>query len=142
MGNAIWLLRVLPDWFLTTVADPFSAGALSLVPAVGTVSLAVGLIIAVIQRHRGLLLFLLPFLFSECLVALAGIMRGQVSSDGATILQVALLAFLAIQVGICGYLTYRLKGARWAGTALSIFSIAYAAFSMFVATMSFTDTWL
>jgi hypothetical protein len=141
MGNAIWLITALPGWYLAAVAAPFSAGALTLVPAIGSVSLAVGLILGAIQRRRGLLLFLIPLVLSEGLVAIAGLLRGQVPSD-SVLLEPSLLGFIAVQFAVAGYLIYRMRGARAAASAFSVFSVTYAAFGGFVAAMSFTDQWV
>jgi len=142
MNNAIWLLTALPTWYSEGAAHPFSGGALTLVPAIGLLSLLIGIIMGAIARRRGLLWFLLPFAFSECLVCVAGVMRGRVPYSQSAPLEIALYIFLAAQVAVCGYLIYRLKGARISATALAIFSVTYAVAGMFVAGMSFTDNWL
>ena len=142
MNNAIWLLGALPSWFFDRATHPFSAGALTLIPAIGLLSLALGVITGAIKRRRDLLWFLLPSALSQGLVAIAGIMRGQVPYSGITALTVGILTFMAAQFIICGYLIYRVKGARVSATALSVFSVTYATFSVFVAGMSFTDNWI
>ena len=139
MDSALWLVLALPAWYFATLTSPFSAGALTLVPALGAISLAAGVVLAVKSRQRRLAIFLIPFAFSEVLVAVAGALRGQV--DGFTA-NAILMTFLAMQVGFSGWLVYRLKGARTAASALAIFSITYALFGAFIAVMSFADTWL
>ena len=141
MNNAIWLLAALPLWYFSAVTVPFSAGALTVVPALGALSLAIGAVLGVIQRRRRLLLFVLPFAFSEILVAVAGVMRGHVPVTGDAVLNVGLLVFFAAQIAISGYLIYSIKGARASAAALGVFSVSYAAFGVFVAAMSFTDNW-
>lgn len=39
MGNAIWLFFALPEWYFSTILQPFSAGPLTVIPALGIVSL-------------------------------------------------------------------------------------------------------
>jgi hypothetical protein len=141
MGNAIWLITALPVWYGSALIAPFSAGFLTLVPAVGSLSFAAGVILGAIKRRRELLLFSIPFVLSEALVAIAGLLRGRVLY-GSAFLDVLLLAFIALQFAIAGYLIYRIKGARTSATALGVFSVTYAAFGTFVARMSFTDRWL
>jgi hypothetical protein len=142
MNNAIWLLTVLPNWYLEGATHPLSAGALTLIPAIGLLALAVGLILGAIKRRRELLWFLFPFALSEGLVAIAGIFRGSVPYGASTGLSIFFLVYLAAQLVAFGYLIYHIKGARTAATALSIFSLSYALFATFVAGMSFTDSWL
>lgn len=141
MGNAIWLLTALPSWYFGAASTPFSGGALTVVPAVGVLSLVVGTIMGVIQRRRALLWFLVLFALSEMLVVIAGLMRGQVRPMSAS-LNVWLYVFLGLQLALSGYLIYRIRGARTSATALSVFSVTYAATATFVAAMSFTDSWL
>lgn len=147
MANAIGLLVAVPLWYLLTVGFPLAAGALTLVPAAGTLSLGLGVVLGAIRQRRDLLLFLLPFALSEILVGVAGAMRGQVrigEADPALVDLVhgGLFIFMAVQVAISAYLVYLLKGARSSAIALAIFTVTYAAFAAFVATMSFSDTWL
>jgi hypothetical protein len=52
------------------------------------------------------------------------------------------LRFLGVQLMICGYLLYRLIGARLEASILSFFCMTYALFAAFIATMAFSDTWL
>ena len=141
MANAIWLLMALPSWYFGAASNPFSGGALTLVPAVGALSLIVGTILGVIQRKRDLLWFLVLFALSEMLVVIAGVMRGQVRPMSGP-LNVWLYVFLGLQLVLSGYLIYRIKGARTSATALGVFSVTYAATATFVAAMSFTDSWL
>ena len=84
-----------------------------------------------------MLLFALPFLASECFVAFAGWQRGQVPDEGWIN-----LGFLAAQLTLVIVLIVYAKGARGPALALSVFSLSYALFAAFVASMSFTDNWL
>jgi hypothetical protein len=143
MGNAIWLFTALPSWYLGAALAPFSAGALTLIPAVGLLSLIIGVILGAVQRRRQLMWFLLLFVSSEVLVAISGVMRGQVSPSGpANLLDAGLLIFLGAQFAVSGFLIYRVKAARASASALGVFSVTYAAAAIFVAAMSFTDNWL
>jgi hypothetical protein len=149
MANAIWLVVALPLWYLVAfvaLAAPLAAGPLPLIPAAGTLSLGVGVFLAKRQPQRGLLLFLVPFGLSEALVALAGLMRGQ-AREGQTdallhFVNGSMFVFIAFQATLCAYLVFRLRAARSSAIALAIFSMTYAAFAVFVAAMSFSDSWL
>lgn len=143
MGNAIWLLTALPTWYLGAAMAPFSAGVLTLLPAVGLLALLGGGVLGFIKRRRDLFWFLALFAASELLVAIAGLMRGQVRPSGSEIaLSTGMLLFLAAQCVASGYLVYRIKGSRVAASAFGFFCITYAAAATFVAAMSFTDNWL
>ncbi|WP_333570998.1 hypothetical protein [Sphingomonas sp.] len=143
MGDAIWLFTALPTWYLGAAMMPFSGGVLTLVPAIGLFAFAVGIVLCAIMRRRALLWFLALFAASELLVALAGIMRGEVRAVGSsTPLSLGLNLFLGAQILASGYLIYRIKGARAPAAALSVFSVTYAATAAFVASMSFSDSWL
>lgn len=138
MGNAIWLAVAVPRWFFEGALRPFSAGILSLIVFIGTVCLLIGAICGLIQRHKKLLLFLLPLIASEILVIISGFYRGQVPSGGGK----WMLVFLVTEALMAGFLVYRLKGARVSASFLAIFCVAYAWFASFVAGMSFSNIWL
>jgi hypothetical protein len=139
MGNAIWLFFALPDWYFSSILAPFSAGVLSMIPAAGIVCLLVGGVWGAVKRRLGLLIFLLLPLLSQVLVAVAGYMRGEVDSDTSG---VVLSVFFWSQAAIAAYFVFRLKGARLPAVLLSLFSLSYAVFASFVASMSFGDVWL
>jgi hypothetical protein len=137
MGNAIWLLVALPQWYFSSIRAPLAAGLLSLVPTIGTIFLGLSLVAGLVRRRVGLLLFAIPFAISESLVAAAGLFRGQVQNPEAI-----LLVFLVLQIAISACLIYRLKGSRSISLGLTIFSVAYALFGAFVSAMSFRESWL
>lgn len=139
MGSAIWLFLALPGWYFSTILAPFSAEILTAVPAIGIVSLAIGAVWGLIKRRRGLLIFLLLPAAGQVLVVAAGFMRGSLREEVA---QPILLAFLLLQIAVAGYLVFRLKGARLPAAALTVFTVSYAFFAAFVASMAFNDTWL
>ena len=129
----------LPSWYFETILNPLAVGPLTAIPAFGAMCLGIGVILALIGRERRLLLFLVPLAISEILVALAGALRGDVpESAGGPIL----LVFVIAQSLFSIYLVYRMKGARWAASALALFSLTYALFAAFIAAMAFTDSWL
>lgn len=139
MGDAIWLILALPEWFFSTVLMPLAAGPLTLIPAIGTVCLVVGIVLGAMKRKASLLLFLVPASLSELLVGVAGFLRGQMRGNPTDWL---LGAFLIFQFLLCGYLIWQAKGARVAAAPLAVFSVSYATFAAFVAAMAFNDTWL
>jgi len=137
MGNAIWLFLALPKWYFTTILDPFGAGMLTAVPAVGVLCLALGLVLAIFHRSPRLWLFELPFLASEGFVVFAGWQRGQIPSAGWL-----LLAFLGAQLALAVGLVAYAKRALMPAIAFALFSMSYALFASFVAGMSLADNWL
>lgn len=139
MNNALWLLASLPEWYFSTLLAPLSAGPLSLVPALGALSLIAGIGLGISVRRRDLWLFGIPFLLTEALVAFAGFYRGQVDE---AISKPVLLIFLALILLISVSLVWRMQGARLPALLLAIFSVTYGLFGAFVAAMSFSDNWL
>jgi hypothetical protein len=139
MGNAIWLFFALPDWYFSSILAPFSAGVLSMIPAAGIVCLLIGGVWGAVKRRAGLLIFLLLPLLRQVLVAAAGYMRGDVDNDTS---EVVLSVFFWSQVAIAAYFVFRLQGARLPAVLLGLFSLSYAVFASFVASMSFSDVWL
>jgi hypothetical protein len=139
MGNSIWLFLAVPPWYFSSILAPFSAGYLTIVPALGTACFGLGVIFGAISRNARLLLFLLPLLLSELYVAYAGLMRGTMKGDEGGPL---LFSFIGIQLVLSAYLIYRVKGARISAALLFVFNITYALFAAFIAGMSFTDNWL
>jgi hypothetical protein len=71
VGNALWLFFAVPKWYCSTIVSPFSAGALSAIPALGILSLAIGVVVGLAKREASLLAFLLPSAASQILVVLA-----------------------------------------------------------------------
>ena len=139
MGNAVWLFFALPDWYFSTILAPFSAGVLTVVPAVGIVGLVVGTVWGAAKRRRALLIFLVLPAASQALVAVAGIMRGDLRNHES---EVILWTFLVLQAVAAGYFVFRLNGARLPASALAVFALSYAFFASFVASMAFSDVWL
>ncbi len=139
MSNAIWLFLALPNWYISTIADPLGAGPLTAIPAFGTICLFIGITVGLIQRAWELKWFFLPAIASQLFVAVAGALRGELFDESS---QPALLSFIVFQIILAGYLIYRVGEARLAAVALAIFSVTYALFAAFIAGMSFNDTWL
>jgi hypothetical protein len=137
--SALWLVLALPEWFFSAFLHPVSGGPLTIVPAVGTASLCLGLVLGLISRERSLLLFLLPWAASETFVAIAGVARGRLTSTGVGPI---LIGFLIAQLLLSAYLLYRTRTRPWAAAALGLFSLTYAVFAAFVAGMALTDDWL
>jgi hypothetical protein len=139
MGNAEWLFLALPEWFFSALLSPLGAGPLSAIPAAGAVALIVGIVLGVLKREARLLSFAGPFVASQIFVAVSGLMRGRLMNDPAGQF---VLAFLLVQLVGCCVLIYWIKGSRLAATSLTAFSVSYALFTAFVATMAFTDSWV
>jgi hypothetical protein len=139
MANAVWLFLALPDWYFTALLSPFSAGILTAIPSAGALCLLIGVIWGVVARRTDLLWFLLLVLGSHLFVAIAGLMRGALKDGGS---EPVVYAFYAVELAGAFYLIWRSAGARVPATFLAVFTISYAAFAGFIASMSFGDTWL
>jgi len=74
MGNAVWLFFSLPMWYFSTITAPFASGVLTAVPALGIVSLVVGVVWGAIKRRLGLMIFLVLPVASQALMVVAGFM--------------------------------------------------------------------
>jgi hypothetical protein len=140
IGNALWLVSALPLWYLSPVANPLGAGFLSLVPFIGSLALVVGAVVGILQRRPPLLIFVVSPFISECYVAVAGALRGQLRGNAGL---VPASLFAVIQAAfLIWFLIYRLKGANLAASALALFCASYASFAWFVGAMAFADDWL
>lgn len=144
MGDAIWLLVVLPVWFveasLAFISNPGGAGLFAIVSALGVVALALGVAVgAAVSHHRARMVwFLASPLASEVFVTVAGLLQGKVQEPLAT--SVAGL-FLIAQLCLCLLLIVWAKGMRISAMALSVFSLCYALFAAYVASMAFRNDW-
>lgn len=141
MGTAVWLFLAVPVWYSSSITSPLSAGPLTAIPAVGILSLAVGVVWGMLKRETRLVFFLLLPAASQILVVVAGFMRGAFESDSSH-LAFWTWTFMLLQIACAGYIVWRLKGARGPATALAVFTSSYALFAVFVATMAFADVWL
>ncbi|MEP7241753.1 MAG: hypothetical protein ABI697_12780 [Devosia sp.] len=143
-ANALWLLLALPQWYFESVillfANPgYALQPLAVLPAAGAVCLVAGIILALVRgRPRLLLLFALPVVLGEWLVATAGFFRGQFKTGSEWLL----LPFLAVVVALVLFLVIRARGARLPAILLGAFGLTYALLGSFIAGMAFTDVWL
>lgn len=136
-GDALWLILVTPQWYFSSITEPFSAGVLSVIPSLGIVCLPVGIALGVRHRDQRMLLFCAPFVLSVLYVGVAGLLRGALPiSWGGFVLY----GFLGLQLLLTAWLIYRLWHDLPAATMLGTFSMTYAFFAGFVASMAFTDS--
>ena len=142
MGNAIWLFWLVPVEYFSTIASPFSAGPLSLIPALGILSLAIGAVAGIAKREIGLLIFLVLPAASQILVAVAGFKRGAFQHDASQLASWIIGTFMLLQIAGAAYIIWRLKGARGTAAAMAIFTSSYALFAAFIASMALHDDWL
>ena len=142
MGNAIWLFLAVPAWYCSTIVSPFSAGLLSAIPALGILSLTIGVVVGIAKRELGLLIFLLLPAASQILVVVAGFKRGAFQHDANQLALWIIGTFMLLQIVGAAYIVWRLKGARGPAAAIAIFTSSYALFAAFVAAMAFSDNWL
>jgi len=138
MGNAVWLFIAQAEWYFPCILAPLSAGALTLIPTIGIVALAIGVVLGVRAQEPGLLFFGLLAFASHVYVAIAGFLRGTVHDGNSPIFY----AFLLVQIAVALFLVYRIRSARLSAMFLAIFTSSYAYFAAFIAAMSFSDTWL
>ena len=125
MSNVFWAFVAPPLNYLSVVANPFELGWLTVIPTMGAVALAAGVIMGIRARHGRLFLYIVPFAFSELLMAffwLSG--KGAIDDKEAL-----LITFVLIQIVIAAYFIFLLRGVRGAAFALSLFSLIYALFS-------------
>jgi hypothetical protein len=106
---------------------------------VSTLSLVAGTLLMLWHRRWVLLGFLAPIAICQLLVAIAGYMRGDLNYGMPAPL---FFAFCAVQLLIIVYLVYVAKGTRLAALLLAVFCVAYSLMAAFIATMSFSDTFL
>jgi hypothetical protein len=141
VGNAVWLVRVLPGWFFDGCLALFGgeSNPILIVPFAGLVALIAGVVWGLLRRNARLLLFLVPPILSEAHVAAAGFLRGRLRGAGG---DWASLGFLAAELIVCLGLIVWIRGARLPAALLALFSISYGLFAAFVATMAFRDSWI
>jgi len=138
MSNAHWLILAVPKWYFTSLTEPFAGRLLTVVPAIGSLCLLVGLMIGAIRPNWRLTIFVLPFMLTEALAAVAGFYRGE---DGA-FANYASNATLLVSAVVSIFGIYICKNARIAASLLCVFSVTYCLFGVFVADMSFSNDWL
>jgi hypothetical protein len=113
---------------------------LSLIPFIGSLTLVGGAVMGIVQRRPSLISCIVSLLISECYVAVAGALRGQLPGIAglipASIFAVVQAAFL-IWLLMC-----KLRGVRLAASALAFFCASYAFFAWFVGGMAFANDWL
>jgi hypothetical protein len=137
------LFFAVPDWYFSALAAPFSAGALSAVPAFGTVCLLFGAVLGLIKRRAGLLLFLAVPAVSQTLIVVASLTAGMIRGDtGLSLLALLVPLLVWTQVLFAAFLIFHLRGARLAAAPLAIFACTYADFAAFVAGMAYSGIWL
>ena len=142
MGNASWLFFAVPSWYWSTIFAPVGAGPLSAIPAIGGLSLAIGVVVGLAKRATSLWLFLLLPAASQLFVAIAGFLRGAFQHDPNNVAGWVVCTFLLLQLVGAAYIVWRSAGARWPAAAIALFTSSYALFAAFVAGMAFADDWL
>jgi hypothetical protein len=139
--GAVWMLRMLVETYFLSFLKPFSDFfPLSLIGAVGTLALTVGVVACVRTGWRPLRLFALPVAFSVALIMLSSALWEQVRTD-ATI-NIITAVFLGGQLLAALFLVWLLRRAWLAAVPLAIFSMTFAVFAMFIAAMALTGNWL
>lgn len=142
MGNAIWLFWDVPFEYFSTIVSPFSADLLTIVPVLGVLSLAIGVVAGIAKRERRLLIFLLPPAASQILLVVAGFNRGAFRHDPSHLAYWIIWTFILFQIAGAAYLVWRLTGAKAPAAAMAVFTSSYAFFAAFVASMALADDWL
>jgi hypothetical protein len=142
MGNAIWLFWMVPVDYFWTIASPFSTDLLTIVPVLGILSLAIGVVTGIAKREKRLLLFLLLPAASQFLLVVAGFARGAFRHNPSHLSLWIIWTFIMLQIAGAAYLAWRLKGARVPAAAMGVFTSSYAFMAAFVASMALNDDWL
>jgi uncharacterized membrane protein HdeD (DUF308 family) len=142
MGNAIWLFWMVPVDYFWTIVSPFSTDLLTIVPVLGVLSLAIGVVVGIAKREKRLLLFLLLVAASQILLVAAGFARGAFKHDPSPGTPWIIWIFLLLQVAGAAYLVWRLKGARVPAAAMGVFTSSYGFIAAFVASMALADDWI
>jgi len=70
-----------------------------------------GVVLGIVRREKGLLIFLLLPAASQILVVIAGFLRGSFRSNDSQI-GILIWAFVLLQIAGAAYFVWRLKGAR------------------------------
>ena len=142
MGNAIWLFWDVPFEYFYAIVSPFSADLLTIMPVLGVLSLAVGVVAGIAKREKRLLIFLLLPAASQILLVVAGFARGAFKNNPGQGAPWIIWAFVLLQIAGAATIVWRLKGARAPAAALAIFTSTYGFFAAFVASMALADDWL
>jgi hypothetical protein len=142
MGNAIWLFWMVPVDYFWTIASPFSNGGFNMIPALGVLSLAIGVVVGIVKREKRLLLFLLLPVASQILLVAAGFARGAFKHATSSDTPWIIWAFILLQFAAAAYLVWRLKGARAPAAGMAVFTSSYALEAAFVASMALADDWV
>ncbi|MEP0709053.1 MAG: hypothetical protein ABJL17_05925 [Parvibaculum sp.] len=90
----------------------------------GYLGLLLGTAVGLVRRERQLLLFFLPFCFSQLFAVFTGLMFGRFrEGDFGNLI---LISFLALQAALIGFLLYRTRKAWMGAIPLAAFSATYA----------------
>jgi hypothetical protein len=143
MGNAGWLVRVLPAWFASLFHAAFAPDdgfkVLGILAVSGVLAFVVGAVIAVLRSNRRPFAILASILLSFIVVAIAGAMRGKVHGE---LLSVILWSVTILQCAIGVAVVYWARGVRLAAAMMVPLCASFWLFSELVAAMSFQDVWL
>jgi hypothetical protein len=133
---------MVPADYGSTIVSPFSAGALSAIPALSIVSLAIGVVVGITKRETRLLRFLLPVAASQIFLAVAGFEQGAFRHDANQLALWIIGTFVLLQIAGAAYIVWQLKGARGPAAAIAIFTSSYALYAAFIASMAFHGDWV
>lgn len=139
MCNGLWLLLALPAWYFEASLHPLRAGVLSFFPFLGTLGLLAGAAMGLLKRRSSLALFFPSFAASECYVAIAGLLRGQLRGNASL---VPFCIFVLVQLVLVGHFAYRARRAPLAVLAFTVFLLSYAFLAWLIGGMAFADSWL
>lgn len=130
----------LLEWYFEAIFPLQSTelGIIGTMAKVGAACLLAGVVLGLIQRHRPLLLFLIPAATAHLYVAGAGWFERSMPYPPGD--RLAVVPFLLLQLALCLYLVFRT--ARVAGVFLAIFALTYSWFAGFIGGMALTGDWL
>lgn len=141
MGKTFEIFWMVPSEYFSLALHLSSLTDLAVfLYGAGYVGLFLGTAIGLVRRERQLLLFFLPFCFSQLFAAFAGLMFGRFREGelaGAIV-----ISFLALQAVLIAFFLYRTRTAWMGAIPLSVFSAAYALFAAFIGGMALANDWI
>jgi hypothetical protein len=135
-----WMLAMLVPTYFMSFLNPFYEGVLTLVPALGTLALVVGLVACFRTGPRPLAPYGALVVPSVLLIFVAGFLWEKVGDDRTV--NIIASGFLGFEVLAALILLWRLRTAWLAAVPLAIFAVTFASYAMFFAAMAMTGNWL
>lgn len=137
MENAIWLVTNYIPWFWGLFLWPPGWETLSLVTYVTTGLFVIGAVLAWRHWNPRVLWILLSPAIGFVLMAVAGLLRGEVENPTPY-----LTALYAVQILVLAGVIWLAKGSRFATFLMTPVFAWFWIYGTFMASMAFRDSWL